>query len=60
MLDTTGAGARITRRAVLAVLALLGGTLATAGLPAPAGRTNGSGTEGMAGLARRAGPEASR
>ncbi|MEG6505375.1 nitroreductase family protein [Nitratidesulfovibrio sp. 1201_IL3209] len=54
MLDTTGTDARMTRRAVLAVLALLGGTLAAAGLPAPAGRTSGGDTEGMAGLARRA------
>lgn len=47
-----GTGARMTRRAALAALALLGGTLAVTGLPTPAGR----GHDGLAeGNGRRAG-----
>lgn len=47
-------GARMTRRAALAALALLGGTLAVTGLPFPAGRSRNADAKGMSGLAHRA------
>lgn len=50
----TTPGARMTRRAALAALALLGGTLAVTGLPGPTGQPVGENEKGLAGLARRA------
>ena len=47
-------GVRMTRRALLAALTLLGGTLAVTGLPGPAGRSAGETGEGLGSLARRA------
>jgi hypothetical protein len=46
-------GARMTRRAVLAALTLLGGTLVVTGLPSPTGRSAGALEEGLTGLAHR-------